>query len=222
MHKQEADDKIRERIELTPDSMTIKTACSSAGVCLHQALSAIRQGDISSAIVAGVNLIMAPGMSIGMSVQMTLSPEGSSKSFDASADGYARGEGVTALYVKRLDEAIRDGNPIRAIIRASATNADGKTAGLAMPNPEAHEAVIRQTYAAAGLDFSQTAMVEAHGTGTAVGDPLEVRAIANCFGKDGVYLGAVRRTHDYCKSALTVIRSSRTWDIAKVLPPTLV
>lgn len=108
-----------------------------------------------------------------MSVQLTLSPEGSSKSFDASADGYARGEGVTALFVKRLDEAIRDGNPIRAIIRASASNGDGKTAGIAMPNPDAHEACIRDTYANAGLDFSETAMVEAHGTGTSVGDPLE-------------------------------------------------
>jgi acyl transferase domain-containing protein len=148
--------------------MTIKSACSSAGLCLHQALQAIRQGEICSAIVAGTNLIIAPGMTVGMSVQLTLSPDGSSKSFDASADGYSRGEAVTALYVKRLDEAIKDGNPIRAIIRSSATNADGKTPGLAMPNPKAHEAVIRQTYAAAGLDFSQTAMVEAHGTGTAV------------------------------------------------------
>lgn len=192
MHRKCSRYKICEWAELTAGSMTIKTACSSAGVCLHQALQAIRQGEIPSAIVAGTNLIMAPGMTIGMSVQLTLAPDGSSKSFDASADGYARGEGVTALYVKRLDEAIRDGNPIRAIIRSSASNADGKTAGIAMPNPEAHEAVIRQAYAAAGLDFSQTAMVEAHGTGTAVGDPLEVRAIANCFGKDGVYLGAVR------------------------------
>jgi acyl transferase domain-containing protein len=178
--------------DLKGPSMTIKTACSSAGLCLHQALQAIRQGEISAAIVSGANLIMAPGMTIGMSVQLTLSPDGTSKSFDASANGYARGEGVTALYVKRLDEAIRDGNPVRAIIRSSASNADGKTAGIAMPNPEAHEAVIRQAYAAAGLNFSQTAMVEAHGTGTPVGDPLEVEAIAKCFGEEGVYLGAVK------------------------------
>lgn len=137
-----------------------------------------------------------------MSLLMALSPEGSSKSFDASADGYARGEAVTALYIKRLDEAIRDGNPIRAVIRSSASNADGRSkGGMANPNPDAHEAVIRAAYASAGLDVSQTAMVEAHGTGTPVGDPIEVEAIARCFGKDGAYLGAVSSvqplTHDF-------------------------
>lgn len=126
-----------------------------------------------------------------MSLQMALSPEGSSKSFDASADGYARGEGVTALYIKRLDEAIRDKNPIRAIIRSSASNADGRTNEMAMPNSEAHKAVIRQAYNYAGLDLSGTAMVEAHGTGTKIGDPIEANAIASCFGDQGVYIGAV-------------------------------
>ena len=171
--------------------MIIKTACSSAGLSLHLAFQAIQQGEITSAIVCGTNLILAPGMTIAMSLQGALSLEGSSKSFDASADGYARGEGVTALYVKRLDEAIREKNPIRAVIRSSASNADGRTNGMAMPNPEAHKAVISQAYNSAGLDMSETAMVEAHGTGTKIGDPLEVKAIADCFGKRGVYLGAV-------------------------------
>lgn len=137
--------------------MIIKTACSSAGLSLHLALQAIQQGDISSAIVCGTNLILAPGMTISMSLQMALSPEGSSKTFDASADGYARGEGVTALYIKRLDDAIKDKNPIRAVIRSSASNADGRTNGMAMPNPEAHKAVICQAYRSAGLDMSETA-----------------------------------------------------------------
>ena len=88
------------------------------------------------------------------------SPEGSSKTFDASADGYARGEAVNAVFIKRLDEAIRDGNPIRAVIRSSAANADGRSQdGMTMPSLVAHEAVIRKAYASAGLDFSQTAMV---------------------------------------------------------------
>ena len=131
-------------------------------------------------------------MTITMSLQMALSPQGSSKSFDASADGYARGEGVTALYIKRLDDAIKDKNPIRAVIRSSASNGDGRTNGMLLPNPEAHKAVIRQAYRSAGLNMSETAMVEAHGTGTKVGDPLEAKAIADCFGNDGVYHGAVR------------------------------
>ena len=122
---------------------------------------------------------------------MALSPEGSSKSFDAAADGYARGEALNALYIKRLDNAIRDKNPIRAVIRSSASNADGKTNGMAMPNSEAHQAVIRQAYDNAGLDLSETAMVEAHGTGTKIGDPIEARAIASCFGNQALYLGAV-------------------------------
>lgn len=155
------------------------------------ALQAIRLGEISAAIVCGTNLILAPGMTISMSLQMALSPKGSSKSFDASADGYARGEGVTALYVKRLDDAIRDGNPIRAVIRSSASNADGKTNGLAMPNPLAHEAVIRQAYANIGLNMSETAMVEAHGTGTKIGDPIEALAISSAFDNISMYLGAV-------------------------------
>ena len=194
-----------------------KTACSSAGLGLHEALEAIRQGTISSAVVAGTNLILAPGLTVSMSLLMALSPEGSSKSFDASADGYARGEAVTALYIKRLDEAIRDGNPIRAVIRSSASNADGRSrGGMANPNPDAHEAVIRKAYASAGLDFSQTAMVEAHGTGTPVGDPIEVEAIARCFGKDGAYLGAVScHKIDSDMRLLTTFRSNQIWDIVK-------
>lgn len=158
---------------------------------MHQALQAIRQGEISSAVVCGTNLILAPGVTISMSLQMALSPEGSSKSFDAAADGYARGEGVNALYIKRLDKAIRDKNPIRAVIRSSASNADGRTNGMAMPNSEAHQAVMRQAYDNAGLALSETAMVEAHGTGTKIGDPIEARAIANCFGNQALFLGAV-------------------------------
>ncbi|KAH8759973.1 hypothetical protein F5883DRAFT_681694, partial [Diaporthe sp. PMI_573] len=194
--------------DLRGPSVMYKTACSSAGIGLHEALEAIRSGSISSAVVAGTNLILAPGLTVSMSLLMALSPEGSSKSFDASADGYARGEAVTALYIKRLDEAIRDGNPIRAVIRSSASNADGRSrGGMANPNPDAHEAVIRATYASAGLDVSQTAMVEAHGTGTPVGDPIEVEAIARCFGRDGTYLGAVKPNlgHSEGAAALTSV-----------------
>lgn len=171
--------------------MTIKTACSAAGLGLHLAAQSIRLGETRSAIVAGSNLILAPGMPISLTAQLTLSPDGSSKTFDASANGYARGEGVAALFIKRLDDAIRDGNPIRAVLRASCSNADGRTPGISMPSSEAHETLIRQTYSSAGLDFKETAMFECHGTGTAVGDPLEVNAVARCLGSNGVYIGSV-------------------------------
>ena len=195
-----------------------KTACSSAGMGLHEALEAIRHGNISSAVVVGSNLILAPGLTISMSLLGALSPEGSCKSFDAAADGYARGEAVTALYIKRLDQAVRDGNPIRAVIRASAANADGRSkGGMANPNPDAHEVVTRQAYASAGLKMSDTAMVEAHGTGTPVGDPIEIQAIARCFGKDGAYLGSVSMMRIVWRISANYAshRSSQTSDIAK-------
>ena len=161
---------------------------------------------------------MSPTMTIAMSEQGVLSADGSCKTFDAAANGYARAEGINALYVKRLDEAIRDGNPIRGIVRATGTNCDGKTAGLSHPSPESQEVLIRRTYESAGLyDFCQTAFVECHGTGTAtgmvppsltpddmflietgtnqatrIGDPLETSAIGNVFGEGGVYITSVR------------------------------
>lgn len=186
----------------------MKTACSAAGIGLHQAIQDISLGQASAAIVTGSNLILAPGMAITMSAGMALSPDGSCKTFDASANGYGRGEGISCLYIKRLDHAIRDGNPVRAIIRASASNADGKySGGMFMPNPAAHEALIRQTYKSAGLKFKDTAMVECHGTGTVVGDPLEVEAIAKCFGESGIYIGSVKPNlgHSEGASAITSI-----------------
>ena len=124
-----------------------------------------------------------------------LSKSASSRSFDAEADGYARGEAVNMIYVKRLDDALRDGNPIRAVIRATASNCDGKTPGLTKPSAEAHEALIRATYAAAGLEneMGSTGFFECHATGTSSGDPEEGRAVANVFGdKGGVYIGSVK------------------------------
>ena len=122
--------------------------------------------------MCGANLILAPDSGIGLTAQQTLAPDGNCKTFDASADGYARGEAVSALYIKRLDHAIRDGNPIRAVIRASGSNADGGTDGFTTPSAEAQELLIRQTYSNANLSLSDTGVVECHGTGTAVGDPL--------------------------------------------------
>lgn len=151
-------------------SVTIKTACSSALICLHMACEAIKSGEISSAIVGGANVLISPTMTIAMSEQGVLSPDGSCKTFDTDADGYARAEAGNSLYIKRLDEALRDGNPIRAIIRSSGTNCNGKTPGLSHPSDEAHEALIRRTYQMAGIkDVCQTAYVECHGTGTATG-----------------------------------------------------
>jgi acyl transferase domain-containing protein len=172
--------------------MTIKVACSSSLVCFNLACEALYRGDCSSAIVGAANLIITPALTIAMCEQGAISPDASCKSFDAGANGYARADGVNAIYIKLLDDAIRDGNPIRAIVRGTSSNCDGKTPGISMPSTEAHESLMRKAYEVAGLqDVSKTAFVECHGTGTAVGDPLEVNAVANVWGEKGVYIGSV-------------------------------
>ena len=164
-------------------------------ICLHLACQALYNGDCSSAIVGGTNMIMSPTMSIAMTEQGVISPSGSCKTFDASADGYARGEAINAIYIKKLSDAVRDGDPIRAVIRSTSTNCDGKTPGIACPSADSHESLIRRAYEIAQLDnFSETAFIECHGTGTAIGDPLEVQAVARVFGSSGVYIGSVCTT----------------------------
>ena len=161
-------------------------------ICLHMACQALYNGDCSSAVVGGTNMIMSPTMSIAMTEQGVLSPTGSCNTFDASANGYSRGEAVNAIYIKKLSDAIRDGDPVRAIIRSTSTNCDGKTPGIACPSAESHETLVRRAYEVAKLDdLSQTAFIECHGTGTAIGDPLEIQAIARVFGDSDVYIGSV-------------------------------
>jgi acyl transferase domain-containing protein len=179
--------------DLLGPSVNVKTACSATAEALHQAVLSIQTGSCPSAIVAGANLMMTPRGSVGMTSMGVLSPEGSCKTFDIKADGFARGESVTALFIKRLDLAQRDGNAIRAVIRGCDANADGGGhRNFGTPNPKAQEALIRQTYAAAGLSLADTGVVECHGTGTQIGDPLEVEAIANCFGGHHIYIGSVK------------------------------
>ena len=178
---------------LTHDSMTIKTGCSSSLVGLDMACEAIRKGDADGALVCGTNLIFSPTMTMALSDQGVLSPDGVSKSFDASANGYGRGEAVNAIYIKKLSQAIKDGDRVRAVIRGTSVNCDGRTNGMLIPSPIAQEALIRQAYKQAGIEnIAETAMVECHGTGTPVGDPLETRAVANCFGTNGVTITSVK------------------------------
>jgi acyl transferase domain-containing protein len=112
-----------------------------------------------------------------------LSPDSRCKSFDHRANGYARGEGVGVMIVKRLSDAIRDGNTIRAVIRSTGANEDGRTPGITQPSRQAQERLIRETYRRAGLSLAHTRYFEAHGTGTAIGDPREAQAIGSAFQK---------------------------------------
>lgn len=164
--------------------MTIDTACSGALICLDLAIRYLQTHEISSAIVAGANLYCSPEhvMDHYMGANGAASLSGKCHTFDAKADGYIKAEAVSMVYLKRLEDAIRDRDPIRAIIRGTATNSDGWTPGIASPNPKAQSAAIRQAYRNAGItDLSQTSYVEFHGTGTRAGDSLEADGVASVF-----------------------------------------
>jgi len=178
--------------DLRGPSMAIKTGCSASLVALHEACRAIQNGDACAAVVAGTSLIMTPTLTATMAAGELLSPDSSCKTFDAAANGFARAEAITAIYIKPLEDAIRDGNPIRAVIRATATNTDGKSHSLVTPNRDAQEALIRHAYRSAGLQPNETAYVECHGTGTPTGDPIETSAVGSVFGGAGVYIGSVK------------------------------
>ncbi|ATY64651.1 Beta-ketoacyl synthase [Cordyceps militaris] len=166
-------------------SMTIDTACSSSLVALHQGVQVLRSGTAPVAIAAGANLIFSPNMFIAESNLNMLSPTGHSQMWDANADGYARGEGIAAVVMKRLSDAIRDGDNIECIIRETGVNQDGHTPGITMPSQEAQTRLIHDTYARAGLDLSKPEdrpqYFEAHGTGTKAGDGVESKAIYKAF-----------------------------------------
>ncbi|KAJ5279261.1 hypothetical protein N7478_004633 [Penicillium angulare] len=153
----------------------------------------IQVGECDGALVEGVNMIFSPTMTLALSDQGVLSPTGSCKSFDAAADGYARGEAVSAIYIKKLSQALADGDPVRAVIRGTSVNTDGRTQGMLTPSSISQEALIRRAYEVAGIsDLCQTAIVECHGTGTSAGDPLEAAAVAKCFGEKGVIITSVK------------------------------
>ncbi|KAG4429988.1 hypothetical protein IFR05_014525 [Cadophora sp. M221] len=175
-------------------SVTIRTACSSSLVGLHQACQALQAGDCEAAVVAGSSIIYSPSLTIKMNEQNVLSPTGTCRTFSADADGFVRGEAVVAVYVKRLQDAIRDGDPIRSVVLSTATNSSGKSSTMTAPSTAAQEALIRRAHDIAGIsDLSRTAMMECHGTGTLIGDPIEAQAVANVWGDlDGIYIGSIK------------------------------
>ncbi len=157
------------------------TACSSSLVALHLACRSLRQRESEMALVAGVNLILGPEPHIGFSKLQALSPDGYCKTFDASANGYVRGEGCAVLVLKTLSRAQADGDRVLAVVKGSAVNQDGKSSGLTAPNGLAQQRVIRAALADARLTPADISYIEAHGTGTALGDPIEVEAIGRIF-----------------------------------------
>ncbi|KAL1841095.1 hypothetical protein VTJ49DRAFT_7426 [Mycothermus thermophilus] len=148
---------------------------------LHQGCQSLRAGETDMAIVGSANLMFNPDMFMAMSSVTLISKDGKSYAFDNRANGYGRGEGSATVILKRLDDALRDGDPIRAVIRETGVNQDGRTETITTPSGAAQEALIRDCYRRAGLDPAETGYFEAHGTGTPTGDPIEVAAIAAVF-----------------------------------------
>lgn len=164
-------------LDLHGPSMAIETACSSSLVAVHSACQSLRSGESNLAITGGVSLMLSPDMTITFSQARMMAPDGRCKTFDASANGYVRGEGCGIVILKRLGDAIEDNDRILAVIRGSAVNHDGLSNGITAPNGKAQQAVIRQALKNAGVVPAEISYVEAHGTGTPLGDPIEIRAI---------------------------------------------
>ncbi|EOA86100.1 uncharacterized protein SETTUDRAFT_161582 [Exserohilum turcica Et28A] len=212
-------------------SIVVNTACSSSVYALHNASNALRNGECTAAIVAGVNLVLAVDQHMNTAKLGVLSPTSTCHTFDESADGYGRAEGVGSVYLKRLSDAIRDGDPIRGVIRSSATNNNGRVpaVGITHPNLEGQAEVISTAYKRGGdLDPRLTGYFECHGTGTAVGDPLEVRAVSLAMNQsrqhnDGpLMIGAVKTNigHSEAASGLSALIKGILTVERGIVPPT--
>ena len=171
------------RLGLQGPSLVVDTACSSSLVAVHQACQALDAGDCDLALVGGVNVILTPIPMINFSRARMLAPDGRCKTFDAAADGYVRGEGCGVVVLKRLPDAVRDGDPIRAVVRGTAVNQDGASGGLTVPSGAAQQRVIAEALRRAGVAPGDVDYLEAHGTGTSLGDPIEVQAAGAVFGQ---------------------------------------
>jgi len=192
--------------DLRGPSVTIDTACSSSLVTIHLACQSLRSGDSNLALAAGVNLLLSPAVTRSFDQLEALSKTGQCHSFDASADGFVRGEGCGVTVLKRLSDAQRDGDRVLAVIRGSAVNQDGRSNGLMAPNPSAQMAVLRTAYSTAGVDPREVDYVETHGTGTLLGDPIEARALGTVLGRGRpadtpLLIGAVKSNLGHLEAA---------------------
>lgn len=189
-------------------SIAVDTACSSSLVTVHLACQSLRSGESSLALAGGVGLILSPELTITFSQAHMMAPGGRCRTFDAGAEGYVRGEGCGMVLLKRLPDALRDGDRIYAVVRGSAVNQDGRTNGLTAPNGLAQQRVIRDALARSGVTPDQIDYVEAHGTGTILGDPIEVQALGAVMQdrskEHPCYLGSVKTNIGHLEAAAGV------------------
>ncbi|OQX02908.1 MAG: hypothetical protein BWK80_56895, partial [Desulfobacteraceae bacterium IS3] len=211
-------------LKLTGPSFALDTACSSSLVALHLACQSLRRKECDMALTGGVNLMIAPEITISFSKANLMAADGRSKTFDAAADGYVRGEGCGVVVLRRLSDALVNGDNILALVRGSAVNHDGPSGGLTVPSGPAQERVIRQALASGKVEPSEVDYIEAHGTGTSLGDPIEVGALGAVFGKDRsqehpLIIGSVKTNMGHLEAAagmaslLKVVLSLRNEEI---------
>ncbi|WP_189943111.1 type I polyketide synthase [Streptomyces aurantiogriseus] len=202
-------------LDLRGPSMTIDSACSSSLVAVHQACRSLRNGECDTALAAGVNVLLSPAVTANFDQIGVLAPDGRCKPFDARADGIVRGEGCGVVVLKRLTDAQRDGDRILAVIRGTAVNSDGRSAGLMAPNPAAQEALLRSALRDAGTEAADIGYVEAHGTGTLLGDPIEAGALGAVLGRDRpagqpLLIGSVKSNLGHLEGAAGIVGLIKT------------
>lgn len=192
-------------LDLRGPSIAVDTACSSSLVAVHQACASLRAGECDMALGGGVNVILSPIPSIAFSqFPGMVSPDGRCKTFDAASNGYVRSEGCGILVLKRLSDAERDGDQLLAVLRGGAVNQDGRSSGVTAPSGAAQRDVLRQALKASGLDPHEVSYIEAHGTGTRLGDPIEVDALAEVYGREEgppVFLGSSKTNIGHAEAA---------------------
>ncbi|KAI0810057.1 polyketide synthase PksD [Xylaria sp. FL0064] len=213
--------------DLKGPSIQLNTACSSSLVAADLACQCLRSGQSSMALVAGSNTIFTPEESLHLENMNFLSPDSRSYSFDYRANGYARGEGLVVLVLKKLRDALRDGDMIRAVIRASASNQDGHTPGITQPSFASQESLIRRVYKSCSLDFKTTRYVEAHGTGTQLGDSTEAKTLGRVFRtarspNEPLYVGSVKSNIGHLEGASGLAGIMKAIMILErgIIPPT--
>ncbi|KJH66470.1 SDR family NAD(P)-dependent oxidoreductase [Chromobacterium violaceum] len=199
---------------LSGPSEPVDTMCSSSLTALHRACESLRRGECRMAFAGGVNLYLHPSNYVELCAGQMLSRDGICRSFGEGGNGFVPGEGVGALLLKPLSQALADRDNIHAVILATAVNHGGKTHGYTVPNPQAQAAVIRQTIERAGLNAAQISYVEAHGTGTELGDPIEVSGLSQAFAPDGVppgscALGSVKASIGHLEAAAGIVGVSK-------------
>jgi acyl transferase domain-containing protein/NAD(P)-dependent dehydrogenase (short-subunit alcohol dehydrogenase family)/aryl carrier-like protein len=186
--------RVSHALGLEGPAVSFNTACSSSLVAVHLAAEAIRAGDCVAALSGGVSLMLSPDNHIYLSQLRALAPDGRCKTFDASADGYGRGEGCGMVVLMRRSDAEARGCPVLAELLGSAVNHDGTSSGLTVPNGTAQERVVRTALERSGRAADEVTFIEAHGTGTKLGDPIEIRALQRVFadGTAPLYVASVK------------------------------